>query len=137
MFLIFLFLRIFVLWLFRCFGLFGRHIAASKQLIQQWKGCSLRIHIVIVGFFFLAKNIAHFITEGIQIFLADAHLLYSGINLGNPKTSGAFEAIAFIHGNAVLNLGDKYNRNVLFALGTHFGLHSKSLLCRGNSLMAV
>ena len=55
------------------------------------------------------------------------HLLHSSINLGDAQTPGALQAIPFIHGCAVFNLGDENHSHVFLTLCTQFRLHTPSL----------
>ena len=109
---------------FRLSGWFSRQTIASKKLIQKRKCGSLGIHIVFIRFLFLTEHADHFIAEGVQLLFGNTHLPYSGIDLGNTQASGALQAVPFVHGHTIFDLCNENNRNILFALGAHFRLHS-------------
>ena len=115
-------------------GRLGRQIAlaAAKQLVQQRKGCGLAVDFVILAITVVAltEHIAHFIRQQVQVILGNAHLPHGLVDLRNPQTPGAFQAVAFIHGHAVFHLGNEYNGYIFSALGAHFGLQANHSFCR-------
>ena len=119
--------------LFGLLTLRSRRIRGSKQLIEQRECSSLAFHFVIIIFrrLHLSEHTAHLIGENIQVFLGNTHLLHSGIDLRYAQTSGAAQAVAFVHSHAVLYLGDKNNGNILLTFGTHFRGHRISHLSSG------
>ena len=108
-------------------GLLGRQIrAAAKELVQQRERGSLAFGLIIIAIVIvvaLAEHAAHLITEQIQVFFRNAHLLHSLVNLRDSQTPGAFQAIAFIHRHAVFHLGDEYHGDIFLTFAAHFRLH--------------
>ncbi len=100
---------------------------AAKELVQQGECGGLAVNfvlVVILVFVPLAEHTAHLVAEQVQIVLGNAHLLYRLVNLGNAQTPGALEAVALIHGDAVFDLRDEHNGNILFTFAAHFRLHT-------------
>ena len=121
---LFLFLR-FSLFLSGRTGL-GRGGIAEK-LVQQRERGGLAVDLIVVravAVVLLAEHAAHFVAEHIQVFVGNAHLLHGLIDLGNSQTPGTFQAVAFIHGNAVFNLGNKHNGDIFLTFAAHFWLHN-------------
>ena len=107
-------------------GLGGGHIpAVSEELVQQGEGSGLAVDFILVPVRIvpLAEHAAHLVAEHIQVLLGNAHLLHRLVNLRNPQTPGALQAVALIEGHAVFHLGDKHHRDILFAFAAHFRLH--------------
>ena len=85
----------------------GRKI--SKKLIQEWECGGLTIHVISVPIHAvqLTKHAAHLVAEIVQILLGKAHLLYRSIDLRNPQTARAFQAISLVHRNAIFHFRDE------------------------------
>ena len=107
------------------FFLLSRQITSTKHLVEQRECCGLTFHLIILLVpFDLSKHAAHLIGQIVQVFLRETHLLYCSINLRNPQTTGAFQAIAFIHSHTVLNLRNEDNGDIFLAFCTQFRLHT-------------
>ena len=99
----------------------------AEKLVQQRERGGLAVNFIVVravAVVLLAEHAAHFVAEHIQVFLGNAHLLHRLVDLGNSQTPGAFQAVAFIHGNAVFNLGNKHHGDIFLTFAAHFWLHN-------------
>jgi hypothetical protein len=81
--------------------------------------------------FHSAEEIHGFAGNAIEVFIGNAEAIHDIINGFNMELTGTFEAEAFVFGLAVaFNFGNKDDRYVFAATGTHGCLHSISCKVR-------